>query len=117
MHFEMEVIAVDAHDVDRPSYVKRFWLLDGLDDLLKASDVVMVTVPITPESRGMISATRLALMKRGSYLVVVSRGGIVDEAALPGLPALGPPRSAPRSTPRLPSRYRPIARSGMPQTC
>ena len=82
--FGMDVIACDAHDVARPSYVKRFWLLDGLDELLKVSDVVMVTVPITPESRGMISATRLALMKQGSYLIVVSRGGIVDEAALPG---------------------------------
>ncbi len=82
--FGMKVIACDAHDVARPSYVKRFWLLDGLDELLKESDVVMVTVPITPESRGMISAARLALMKRGSYLIVVSRGGIIDEKALPG---------------------------------
>jgi len=82
--FQMEVIGCDAHDVARPSYVKRFWLLDGLNEFLKSSDVVMVTVPITPESRGMISATRLALMKKCSYLIVVSRGGIVDEAALPG---------------------------------
>ena len=48
-----------------PDYIKRFWLLDGLDEFLKASDVVMVTVPITPESRGMISAARLGLMKQG----------------------------------------------------
>jgi D-2-hydroxyacid dehydrogenase (NADP+) len=55
---------------------------DGLDALLERSDVVVVTAPETPESRGMIGARELALMKRGALVVNVSRGRLIDEAAL-----------------------------------
>ena len=54
----------------------------GLDELLAVSDIVCVLVPITPETRNMLNAERLAKMKRGSILINTSRGGIVDEAAL-----------------------------------
>lgn len=77
--FEMNVIAVDAHPVPKPDYVAEVRLLDGLDDLMRRSDVVVVATPITPETRGMIGPDQLALMKPGSYLLVMSRGGIVDE--------------------------------------
>jgi len=80
--FEMDVIAVDAHPVAKPDYVSELNLLDGLDDLLAKSDVVVVTVPITPETRGMIGARELGLLKDSAIFMVVSRGGIVDEAAL-----------------------------------
>lgn len=80
--FEMNVIAVDAHPVAKPDYVSELGLLDGLDDLLAKSDVVVVTVPITPETRGMIGARELGLLKDSAIFMVVSRGGIVDEAAL-----------------------------------
>ncbi len=80
--FEMDVIAVDAHPVAKPDYVSELNLLEGLDDLLAKSDVVVVTVPITPETRGMIGARELGLLKDSAIFMVVSRGGIVDEAAL-----------------------------------
>jgi phosphoglycerate dehydrogenase-like enzyme len=53
-----------------------------LEDMLAASDVVCVLAPLTDETRGMLSAERLALMKRGAILICTSRGGIIDEAAL-----------------------------------
>ncbi len=56
-------------------------LLD-LASVLRASDVVSIHVPLTSQTRGMIGARELAMMKRTAYLVNASRGGIVDEAAL-----------------------------------
>jgi glyoxylate reductase len=54
----------------------------ALDDLLRASDLVTLHVPLTPETRGLIGARELALMRPGGVLVNVSRGPVVDEAAL-----------------------------------
>ena len=54
----------------------------GLDDLLSASDFVVLCVPLTPETRGMIGRDRLRRMKREAVLVNVSRGEVVDEKAL-----------------------------------
>jgi len=54
----------------------------GLDDLLAEADAVTLHVPLTPETRHLITAGRLARMKRGAVLINTARGGIVDEAAL-----------------------------------
>jgi phosphoglycerate dehydrogenase-like enzyme len=80
--FEMKLIATDAHDVPRPEYISKFWLLDGLPELLRQSDVVVVATPITDETRGMIGPEQLALLKPSAYLLVVSRGGIIHEPTL-----------------------------------
>ena len=80
--FEMEVIAVDAQPVPQPEYVGEVRLLDGLDDLLRRADAVTVAVPKTDETLGMLGPRQLALMKPTAYLLVMSRGGIVDEPAL-----------------------------------
>ncbi len=53
-----------------------------LDELLDISDVVTLHLPLTEESRGLIGARELARMKSDAILINVSRGGIVDEAAL-----------------------------------
>lgn len=55
---------------------------DGLRELLCTSDIVVVTAPLTAQTAGMIGAAEIALMPRGAALIVISRGGIVDEAAL-----------------------------------
>ncbi len=53
-----------------------------LDELLRASDVVSVHATLAPETRGLIDARRLRLMKPTAYLVNTARGAIVDETAL-----------------------------------
>jgi phosphoglycerate dehydrogenase-like enzyme len=52
------------------------------DAVLAESDVVVVLLPLTAETRGLLSRERLTCMKPGAYLVNLARGGIVDEAAL-----------------------------------
>ncbi|MDT8444959.1 MAG: D-2-hydroxyacid dehydrogenase [Desulfuromonadales bacterium] len=53
-----------------------------LDQLLGASDVVSLHCPLTPETKSLINAERLALMKTSAYLINTSRGLLVDEKAL-----------------------------------
>ncbi len=54
----------------------------ALDDLLRAADVVSVHATLGPQTRGLLDARRLGLMKPTAYLINTARGPIVDEAAL-----------------------------------
>ncbi len=54
----------------------------GLDELLQRSDFVSIHVALAQETRNLLDADKLALMKSGSVLVNTARGGIVDEHAL-----------------------------------
>lgn len=56
----------------------------GLDDLLAKSDFIVLCVPLTDETRGMIDRDRLRRMKTDAVLVNVARGEVVDEGALAG---------------------------------
>ncbi len=60
--------------------------LDGefipLREMLQRSDIVTMHVPLTPQTRHMIGEEQLQLMKKGAYLINMSRGGVVDEKAL-----------------------------------
>lgn len=82
MGFEMRVLAVDAEAVPPGEGVQEVWPLSRLNDLCRESDVLAVAAPITPTSRGMIGSEQIRLLKRGAYILQMSRGGIVDEAAL-----------------------------------
>lgn len=55
---------------------------DRLNDLLRASDFVVIAAPLTRETEKMISEEQFRMMKRSAYLVNISRGAIVDETAL-----------------------------------
>ncbi len=54
----------------------------SLDALLAEADFVTLHTPLTPETRHLINARRLAQMKRGAYLINMARGPVVDENAL-----------------------------------
>jgi phosphoglycerate dehydrogenase-like enzyme len=53
-----------------------------LDELLRAADVISVHATLGEQTRGLIDARRLGLMKPSAYLINTARGPIVDEAAL-----------------------------------
>ncbi|HEX7973099.1 MAG TPA: D-2-hydroxyacid dehydrogenase [Anaerolineales bacterium] len=66
--------------------VHRLYPPQALRSMLKESDFVVVTVPLTAETRGLLNAEAIASMKPGAFLIDVSRGGVVDHKAL--IPAL-----------------------------
>lgn len=80
--FDMRVIAVDLYPDNKPDDVSELWHLDRLPDLLSESDYVVVTVPYTPQTDGMIGAEQIAFMKPSAMLVGISRGKIIDQKAL-----------------------------------
>jgi glycerate dehydrogenase len=53
-----------------------------LETLFRQSDVISLHCPLTPETRGLVNAERLALMKPSAFLLNTSRGPLVDEPAL-----------------------------------
>jgi len=77
---EMEILGADPVIAAEtlPSGVKTV----ELNDLLGASDVISLHVPVVPETRSMIDAAAVARMKRGVWLINTSRGALIDEAAL-----------------------------------
>ena len=56
--------------------------ITSLEELLKNSDFITLHVPLTKQTKGMISKKELQLMKDGAYLINCARGGVVDERAL-----------------------------------
>ena len=80
--FGMKVHAVDSRPIPASRGVEGAWGLERLDELLGISDWFVVTAPFTSETQGVIDKRRIGLLKPGSYMVVISRGGIVDEDAL-----------------------------------
>jgi glyoxylate/hydroxypyruvate reductase A len=55
---------------------------DGLAEFLAQTDILLAVLPLTPATMGIINARTLSLMPRGSYLVNIARGGLVDEQDL-----------------------------------
>ena len=68
--------------------------LDDLPELLPEADVVVVIVPLTPETEGLVDADFLARMKDGALLVNAARGRVVDTAAITAEVASGRLRCA-----------------------
>lgn len=80
--FGPRVIAVDPRPTSIPDGVETVWPPERLDDLLRASDLVVICAPHTPGTEHMIGAAQLALMKPTAYLINIGRGVIVDLRAL-----------------------------------
>lgn len=79
--FNMEVL---YHNRSRKSEMEDMYgcRYAALPDLLASSDFVLILVPFSEETRGMIGERELSQMKETGILINVARGGIVDEAAL-----------------------------------
>ena len=83
--FGCRVLACNRSGVqpeDEADVPERMYSIDRLDDFLQAVDLLVVAVPFTPESEGLIGRREIELLGRGSYLVNVARGKVVDEDAL-----------------------------------
>lgn len=80
--FGMSLCAYDPYVTDERFEMLRVSRSKSLEDLLKASDVVTVHTPLNPETTGMIGTDEIGLLKRGSIIANLARGGIVEEKAL-----------------------------------
>jgi glyoxylate reductase len=78
--FGMEIAYASRHESPHEAALEATRL--ELDELLSTSDVVSLHAPLTPETRHLIGARELALMKPTATLVNTARGAVVDEAAL-----------------------------------
>ena len=79
--FDMKVIAYDPL-IPADEIKNRGGEPVTLDELLAQADVITLHIPLTPESKNMLSTEAFRKMKKGVYLVDAARGGIVDETAL-----------------------------------
>ena len=80
--FGIRVYGVDLKPMKPPEGVAKVWTLEGLERLLRISDWFVVTAPLTDGTEGLLNRDRIGQLKQGSHLIVISRGGIVDEAAV-----------------------------------
>ena len=81
--FDMNVVAVSrkSPDADDPN-VDTYIPLSNLHDALKGADVVAPCLPLTDETKYLISDTKLGLMNKGGVAINIARGGIFEEAAI-----------------------------------
>ncbi|PKU22507.1 D-2-hydroxyacid dehydrogenase [Telmatospirillum siberiense] len=79
--FDARVIGVTRRPHADP-FADEMHPLSALPEILPQSDVLAVTIALTPETRHIVGASELALLKPGAVLVNVSRGGTVDPGAL-----------------------------------
>ncbi len=81
--FGMRVLVYDPYLVPQHPYVTESGAEPAdLERVLREADVVSCHLPLTPETRSLISAERLACLKASAVLINTARGGLVDEAAL-----------------------------------
>ena len=80
-HFGMNVIGIRRSGIPQPN-VDEMHKPDALQALLPRADFVMLNTAFTPETKFIIGRKELELMKKGAGLVNMSRGGLVDPAAL-----------------------------------
>ncbi len=79
--FGMTVVGLRRGDGPCPE-VDRTYGLERMDEFLPLPDQVVITLPLTPETRHLFSAPQFSRMKQGAWLVNVGRGPVVDTAAL-----------------------------------
>lgn len=82
MHPEDSGYTPEGQGDPRGDFVRRLYPPQALKSMVKNCDFVVVTVPLTAETRGMVNAEVLAAFKPSAFLIDVSRGSIVDHEAL-----------------------------------
>jgi len=79
----MRVIAAREHpEKGTPPGVEQVFAASRLDELLSLSDYVVLCVPVTPSTQGVMNAARIAKMMPDACIINVGRGPLIDEAAL-----------------------------------
>lgn len=89
LRFARAVKALGAHVIgvkrtmsEKPDYVDELYTIDDLDEVLPTADMVAMVLPETAQTRGILSAERIASMKQGAFVVNEGRGSAIDQDAL-----------------------------------
>ena len=78
----MKVIALKKHPDKKPDYVDEIIDSEGFDRLLRQSDFIVLTLPLTGETRHMVGEEQLRSMKPRAYVINMGRGALIDTNAL-----------------------------------
>ena len=79
--FGCKVVGVDLYPREDGAYEK-IYALGDLDDCLNKADIIILTLPLTEQTRELINEKRFAIMKDNSVLVNIARGAVVEQKAL-----------------------------------
>lgn len=79
--FGCKVIGIDIFPREDENYLQML-PLEKLDEMLSESDIVVLTLPLTEETKHLMNRDRFKKMKQGSVLVNIARGAVVDTEAL-----------------------------------
>jgi D-2-hydroxyacid dehydrogenase (NADP+) len=74
----MSVVGVDPDDIPYSPFLKKVVKPDQLDEVIPTADVVFISAPHTPMSHKMMGPKQFDMMKKNSYFIAVSRGGLYD---------------------------------------
>lgn len=80
--FDMRVLAVKRHPTDPDGIAEEILGIGDMDKVLRESDYLIVALPLTDETRGILSSTKLDLLKANCVVVNIARGPIIEEKAL-----------------------------------
>ncbi len=80
--FGMRVTVANRSPVPASALVDERFGLDGLSSFMGAADAIVVALPLTPETRGLVDAQQIAAMRPDAVLINVGRGPVIDETAL-----------------------------------
>lgn len=80
--FGMTLVGYDVVEVPQDTLTSLGCRMVDLDTLFATSDFITLHVPLTTETKHMVDARRIALMKREAFVINTSRGEVIDEAAL-----------------------------------
>ncbi|MBI2183917.1 MAG: D-2-hydroxyacid dehydrogenase [Thaumarchaeota archaeon] len=80
--FDMKILGYDVVKIDEKILAEVGAKIVDLDSLLRESDFVSIHVPLLTETRQMINAYKIGLMKSSAFLINTSRGKVIDENAL-----------------------------------
>ncbi len=77
----MRVHVANRSPINHPA-VDQSWTLDGLHEFMASTDVVVVSLPLTSSTAGLVDAPAIAAMRPDAVLMNVGRGAVIDETAL-----------------------------------
>ncbi len=79
--FDTTITAVDIKSVEDDN-IDNYFNISDIDKVLPAEDIIIITLPLTDETRGLIDFNKISIMKKNAILINISRGNIIKEKDL-----------------------------------